>query len=75
MAHQDPQISERPIRPDGHEGARFTARDLELLGDILERNLKHDFGYRYFAKPRGFQIPPAPRGEPERAVEPVRDAA
>jgi len=76
MARQDPQISERPIRPDGVEGARFTPRDLEVLGDILGRNLKHDFGYRYFAEPRGFQIPPAARGGPTRsAPEPVRDAA
>jgi hypothetical protein len=57
MARQDPQITERPIRPDGVEGARFSPRDLEVLGGILDRNLKHDFGYRYCAKPRGFQIP------------------
>jgi len=79
MARQDPQITERPIRPDGVEGARFSARDREVLTGILDRNLKHDFGYRYFAKPRGFQIPATPRSEPkraaERATEPVRDAA
>lgn len=79
MARQDPHISERPIRPDGVEGARFSTRDLEVLAGILERNLKHDFGYRYFAEPRGFQIPPPQRREPRRAAspaaEPVRDAA
>jgi hypothetical protein len=79
MARQDPQITERPIRPDGAEGARFSARDLEVLAGILERNLKHDFGYRYCSGPRGFQIPPASRGERGRAVRPaaapVRDAA
>jgi hypothetical protein len=79
MARQDPQISERPIRPDGVEGARFSARDREVLAGILDRNLKHDFGYRYFAEPRGFQVPLAPRSEPKRATaratEPVRDAA
>jgi hypothetical protein len=78
-AHQDPHIAERPIRPDGAEAVRFSPRDLQVLGDILDRNLKHDFGYRYFAEPRGFQVPPAPRREPKRplhtAVEPVRDAA
>ena len=77
LARADPQITERPIRPDGAEGARFGPRELELLAGILERNLKHDFGYRYFATPRGFQTPPAPRGERavRPAAEPVRDAA
>ena len=79
MARQDPQITERPIRPDGVEGARFSARDLEVLAGILSRNLKHDFGYRYFAEPRGFQISPAARNEPRRtsgsATATVRDAA
>jgi hypothetical protein len=79
MARQDPQISERPIRPDGVEGARFSTRDLEVLAGILDRNLQHDFGYRYFEKPRGFQIPPTQRSESRRtassAVEPVRDTA
>jgi hypothetical protein len=78
MTRQDPHIRERPIRPDGVDGARFSARDLEVLAGILDRNLKHDFGYRYFARPRGFQIPPAP-SEAKRsaplATEPVRDAA
>ncbi|MGZ5985645.1 MAG: sulfotransferase domain-containing protein [Caulobacteraceae bacterium] len=79
MAHQDPQITERPIRPDGAAGARFSPQDLQVLAGILDRNLKHDFGYRYFAAPRGFQIPPAPRGGRLRTgrpeAEPVRDAA
>ena len=79
MGRQDPQITERPIRPDGAEGARFSARDLEVLAGILERNLKHDFGYRYCSAPRGFQIAPAARGERGRPVRPaaeaVRDAA
>lgn len=57
MARQDPQVAERPIRPDGAEGARFSPRDLQVLAGILDRNLKHDFGYRYFAEPRGFQVP------------------
>jgi hypothetical protein len=77
LARADPQITERPIRPDGAEGARIGPKELEILTAILERNLKHDFGYRYLAAPRGFQTPPAPRGE--RAVRPaaerVRDAA
>ena len=79
MARQDPQITERPIRPDGVEGARFSARDLKVLTGILDRNLKHDFGYRYFSEPRGFQVPAIPRQPPQRAsspaAEPVRDAA
>jgi hypothetical protein len=79
MARQDPQISERPIRPDGVEGARFSARDLEVLAGILGRNLRHDFGYRYFTEPRGFQIPATPHSTPKRAAgpatEPVRAAA
>jgi hypothetical protein len=54
---QDPNVAEQPVRPDGAEGARFSARDLEVLGGILERNLKHDFGYAYLDTPRGYQIP------------------
>ena len=78
LARQDPEVSERPIRPDGVEGARFSPRDLQMLGEILDRNLKHDFGYRYFAEPRGFQGLPALRREPKRAkgkAEQMRDAA
>ena len=79
MAHQDPRITERPIRPDGAQGARLSARDLDVLTGILDRNLKHDCGYRYFEARRGFQIPPMPAGEREWTVrpegEPVRDAA
>lgn len=33
----------------------FTAADDALLHGILNRHLKHDFGYRYFSSPRGFQ--------------------
>ena len=55
--HQDPLVAEQPVRPDGAEGARFSARDLEVLGGILDRNLKHDFGYAYFDAARGYQIP------------------
>lgn len=58
MAHQDPAISERPIRPDGAQGARFSLADLKTLRRILDRNLKHDFGYPYFETPRGCQLPP-----------------
>lgn len=60
MVRQDPQIREQPIRPDGAAGARFSPKDLELLGGILDRNLKHDFGYAYFDRPRGFQVPHPP---------------
>ena len=57
MARQDPRISEHPVRPDGAASVRFTQADLRRLGGILERNLRHDFGYAYFDRPRGFQIP------------------
>ena len=77
MAHQDPRITERPIRPDGAEGARFGPKELTVLSGILERNLRHDFGYRYFAEPRGFQTLATRRGElaARPAAERVRDAA
>lgn len=54
--HQDPRISERPVRPDGVGMARYTAGDLALLERILSRHLRHDFGYRYLDEPRGFQM-------------------
>ena len=76
MARQDPQIAERPIRPDGAEGARFSPRDLAVLADILDRNLKHDFGYRYFSGPRGFQIPaPSAPGAAHVDAEALASAA
>ena len=54
--HQDPDIDEKPVRPDGQGDARFSRRDLAVLGGILDRHLRHDFGYGYFERPRGFQI-------------------
>jgi Sulfotransferase domain len=54
--HQDPSIGERPVRPDGQGDTEFSPESLALLGGILRRHLRHDFGYRYFEQPRGFQI-------------------
>lgn len=77
--HQDPQVAEQPVRPDGAEGARFSARDLDVLGGILDRNLKHDFGYAYFDAPRGYQISGGPQRRAETApadmAEPASQAA
>ncbi|MEZ0224070.1 MAG: sulfotransferase domain-containing protein [Alphaproteobacteria bacterium] len=55
--HQDPSVDERPIRPDGEGDTRFSDEDMALLRRILERNLRHDFGYDYLDRPRGFQTP------------------
>jgi hypothetical protein len=54
MHHQDPDIDEKPVRPDGQGDTRFSQHDLAVLGDILHRHLRHDFGYAYFKRPRGF---------------------
>lgn len=54
MRHQDPNIEERPVRPDGQGDTRFSQDDLTMLGGILHRHLRHDFGYAYFEQPRGF---------------------
>jgi hypothetical protein len=54
--YQDPSISVRPLRLDGEGDAQFSERDLARLGTILDGHLKHDFGYRYFEQPRGYQI-------------------
>jgi hypothetical protein len=61
---QDPNVEERPVRPDGLGDTRFSQKDLALLGAILDRHLKHDFGYAYFDQPRGFQIPGVRRPTP-----------
>ncbi len=53
--HQDPAVAERALRPDGQGETRFSDEDLALLKGILERNLRHDFGYGYLDRPRGFQ--------------------
>ena len=70
LSRQDPAIQEQPIRLDGTPGARFSARDLAVLRAVLERNLKHDFGYRYLDAPRGYQVgepaAPEPRVEGSR---------
>lgn len=70
MTRQDPAVAERPIRPDGAQRVRFTARDLMALRRLLERNLRHDFGYGYLDEPRGFQLPPLAISPP-RARAPV----
>ncbi len=54
-AYKDPTVIEDSLRPDGRGDAAFTAADEALLDGILDRHLKHDFGYRYFSQPRGFQ--------------------
>jgi len=56
LTRQDPAVAERPIRPDGARSARFTAQDLLALRRILDRNLRHDFGYAYLDAPRGYQV-------------------
>lgn len=53
--HQDPNVDERPLRMDGVPAATFSDADEALLRGILDRNLKHDFGYGYCGAPRGFQ--------------------
>jgi hypothetical protein len=58
MTRQDPDIAERPIRPDGASPVRYSRSELELLTTLLDRNLKHDLGYRYFDSPRGCQVAP-----------------
>jgi hypothetical protein len=54
-AHQDPNVEERAVRPEGQGEAVFSDADRALMQGILDRNLRHDFGYGYFASPRGFQ--------------------
>ncbi len=68
-ARRDPAVDQRSLRPDGEGEARFSRADLELVGDILDRHLKHDFGYGYLDAPRGLQLPALAQGprEPPRA--------
>lgn len=54
MRHQDPNIDEKPVRPDGEGDTHFSQYDFAVLGGILHRHLRHDFGYPYFQRPRGF---------------------
>ncbi|MCF8506257.1 MAG: sulfotransferase domain-containing protein [Caulobacter sp.] len=53
---QDPDIQDFPVRADGTGRAAFSDEDRALMLAILDRHLRHDFGYGYFDKPRGFQI-------------------
>jgi hypothetical protein len=74
MGRQDPSVAERPIRPDAAPRARFTPRDLVALRKLLDRNLRHDFGYGYLDEPRGFQLPPLIAPPREVKVDPVKEA-
>ncbi|MDB5461337.1 MAG: hypothetical protein JWO72_3078 [Caulobacteraceae bacterium] len=65
--HQDPGVDEKPVRPDGAGDTRFSPADLAVLGAILDRHLKHDFGYAYFDQPRGYQIAGAGADRPVAA--------
>ena len=53
--HRDPSIEENAVRPDGQGDTVFSAEDNAVLNGILERHLRHDFGYPYFSAPRGFR--------------------
>jgi hypothetical protein len=55
LRHQDPDVDERPVRPDGQGNTHFSEGDLAVLGRILRRHLHHDFGYTYFERPHGFR--------------------
>ncbi len=52
---QDPTIEFKPLRMDGVGKTEFSDADRALMLAIMDRHLRHDFGYRYFDKPRGFQ--------------------
>lgn len=54
-SHQDPTIPDSSLRQDGQGSTQFFASEMALVKSILGRNLKRDFGYDYFDKPRGFQ--------------------
>lgn len=54
--HHDPAVDAQALRPDGKGDAAFSAADNALLNSILDKNLKHDFGYKYFPDPRGYQV-------------------
>jgi len=75
LTRQDPEIQERPVRLDGAPGARFSARDLAVLRGLLERNLKHDFGYAYFDAPRGYRVAETAVREPAEARPLMTSAA
>lgn len=52
--HQDPAIDEQPLRI-AEATTAFSAADEAFLLDVLDRNLRHDFGYGYLSAPRGYQ--------------------
>jgi hypothetical protein len=54
-AHKDPTIAESAVRADGVGETQFSEADMALLDSILDRHLKHDFGYDYFDRPRGYR--------------------
>lgn len=59
LTRQDPSVQEKPVRPDGAGDTRFSRADLATLHRILDRHLRHDFGYPYFDRPRGYRVPDA----------------
>ncbi len=65
----------RSVGLDGAGDTRFSPADLAKLGAILDRHLKHDFGYAYFETPRGYQVEGARREPVEPAASPWPQAA
>lgn len=54
LAH-DPAVKARALRPDSDAQAAFSAEDTAILQRLLDKHLRHDFGYNYFPAPRGYQ--------------------
>jgi len=52
--HQDPAIAAQPLRPDGKGDTVFSDADKAFLQNMLDRHLKHDFGYDLLPAQRGF---------------------
>jgi hypothetical protein len=63
--HSDPSFDVHAVRQDGVGEAAYTDADHVWVQTLLDKYLRHDLGYDYFAQPRGYR--------PE--VVPVKKAA
>ena len=52
----NPDNAGNAVRQDGKGDTAFSAQDTARFTAIIDKHLKHDFGYDYFTTPRGYQI-------------------
>lgn len=53
--HSDPSFDVHAVRQDGVGEAAYTDTDRVWVQTVLDKYLRHDLGYDFFARPRGYR--------------------